>query len=385
MLNNDVEDGLDNEFNTDAHLDLVTPPVVKAGGGNDVTFVTDLDSTEPQQRISPQELFGDNLKEGNLPNFDAEFKVIENNRVRVIELKDVESMIMNQNNISQEDARMVDSVFGGLFSSRLSEKEFTKAPSQTNFSCTASFMKMKIATEELQVMNGMASFFTAPLEGMDSFVKYIKETFEPNAIEEITAIQSEFRLVLDNIFTSKNTVLPVEQSSINILTASIDSLKLDHIGDMVQGMEEEDRNKARSNLDSAIRALTALSCPKFTHFILSCIDGNPKIASGIDTMTSDDKLTIGDLVTVYQNTCLLAGISCLSEVAYETLEAFKKNVQGLENCEQDFDSLNRFIVDNTPDVLAQSKDITNCYFLARNLILLNVAMRPVLNFLRFCL
>lgn len=373
-LFNDIMNRL-NKFNRPAHESETS----------NLNIVTSTDPELPTKEISEEELFGPNLEEGKLPDFNATFKVIDEGRLKIIDLKEIEADILGQESICQEDINKISSLIDNFLGPKLSLEEFTKKPSKANFEKTCFSLRKRISAEELNFSNSLSNYFSEPEESVKSFVTFIQETFIPSTKEQVLYFQSQYREILDNIFDSKNVVLLLKNQSVNILNTPIEDIVLEtDLKDLVQDFSKETKLDAATYLNKALTALKSLLNGKLNRFLLTTIEGKSEISHSHDVMIQD-KVTIGDLVVLYQNMLMVNGLDFISEKVTKAYEDYNRVKQEIETSDQDFDTLNAKILELSPVIDSATQDLTNAFVLVKKIILLNVSIPYIMNFLKFCL
>ena len=91
---------------------------------------------------SPKALFGDNVKEGEVPELDAEFVILDEGVDRFYDIHEIKHRLGESNGIAKEDAQDINELIPGFISSRQPLAYFSQEKSRTQF---------KPAMEELNV------------------------------------------------------------------------------------------------------------------------------------------------------------------------------------------------------------------------------------------
>jgi hypothetical protein len=138
-LNDDVETGLTlptEELIELPHVQSDTPPLT-------------IQTAVPASSIIPESTpdIMPATAPGQIPDLKAKFDLISDKAHHLVDLKEVESMLLDQKTISQESAQVVDDYFGGLFSPRLPKASFTVTPSLTNYGCVVRYAKEVLERE----------------------------------------------------------------------------------------------------------------------------------------------------------------------------------------------------------------------------------------------
>lgn len=180
ILNDDTEDGLTPEDNL-----AVKPDEIPNGPEHQVSLITPADNTKDlNAEVTPVDLFGPSAKVGELPNFDAQFQIVEDDTVKTVDLKDIQEQFSNQATISQEEAHYLDGRLQGQVFKAFNKNSFTKSPTRVNLSGVQKFLADKLALESLERTKEISIFFTQPTVTAVEIINYVLETTLP-ALREI--------------------------------------------------------------------------------------------------------------------------------------------------------------------------------------------------------
>lgn len=380
-LNDDVTDDLEAGFDP---AGLVTPPM-KTSGQSDVIIATSSDCAAPITPVSNQALFGKGLELGTVPDINAEFAIVEQNRVHLVDLKEVEEAILGRDAISQEDAVLIDSTFGSFFSTRLSQEEFTRAPSKTNFPYASVFIRKRIAKEEVVIFENLANFVEKPIAELKQFQAAIDAAI-PQIREAIEASQAQFSDVIKTIHTSKNTIFPVGELFVNLITTPVNELPLEKFDfKAIGGLPEASANFLKAVevlqtvfqeahlpyfIDMVVRDDEGLAA-QWVHYPQQCLRYLPRV-------------TLGDLVAVYQTYSVFGRLSSLSTEVTQAIRFFESRHAELQELAQDFATINDYILTHTTDIVQVSRRIQVLHDVVKNMVIVNSAMKPIFTFLAYC-
>lgn len=379
-LNDDIEDGLDSGFDPSSMMGLEAPQSNEPK--KDITLVTPVDGGG---KDIPADI-SDEMKTtepGVLPNLDAKIALVEEGRTKVVELKEVESMIEGHGGVSQESASLIQHLTGSFFHSKLSEKEFTSLPSRTNLAVTSNFLKNRIAQEQASLFGNVKVFTSEPLEEMKLFQHHITHIYTPYVKEQTFMLQREFEDVISNIEASKNTVLPSGNEFVNIATTRLNQLMLKGVqfGDAV-GKE----NTLPDNFTKSVDLIRSLfDCPKFTELFAAMLEERD-----IDDMTGSEPFipntpNLIELVSLYKGNKILRALDELENTVKVVINNFADLGRTIEDCGEDFDKLNNCLLDNAERIKNLSSTISLLHGFSKKLIALNFAMRNVFTLLKYCL
>lgn len=108
---------------------------------------------EPKSVIEPSvnELFGDEIIPGEVPNLNAEFEIIEQRRNALDDFKSVALNIEEKKSVCQEDIKLLDSISPGFINDERPIGYFTKLPTKTYFEETIRDMNLHISKESISL------------------------------------------------------------------------------------------------------------------------------------------------------------------------------------------------------------------------------------------
>lgn len=158
-LNDDVEEGLlsleeiaelekdISDIHEEPNVNPIQPQPDKI-----VLVANDLDE-QPEEIKEPsaQELFGDSIIPGEVPNLNAEFEIVEQRRNALDDFKSVALDIESKQTVCQEDIKLLDSISPGFINEERPIGYFTKLPTKTYLKETLRDMKLHISKESISL------------------------------------------------------------------------------------------------------------------------------------------------------------------------------------------------------------------------------------------
>lgn len=378
-LNDLVDEDLDGSL--DPSDSLITPPNTNVGKEKEVTIVTP-DHPVDEQRGSIDKLFKD-AEAGELPNLDIKFKLLERGRSSIVELKEIEQALINEDAISQEHANYVDYRFGNLYTTRLTPKQFTKVPTKCGFKETLSFVGMKISQETAGLISLIDSAIDKPLEDLKQFEYQVAHTYLPYMQDQIRTIKTEFEDVLKDIEVSKNTVLPIGSEFLNIVTCPIDHIPAKELDFSNTAIKENDNLPSHfvSALETLVDSLKYINLSHFIHETLK--DKRFKFDSPYEQVPP--VLSLLDLVYLYKADLFEDNLIEVKETLLKTVDDMKTLSSELRKVVDNPDELNQKLLEKSQELRVISYRAGVCYGISRQIITVNTAMKEVFAFLRFCL
>lgn len=272
-LNDDVKDDLDPEFDAEKELgdDLVVPPQDNSTD-TEISIITPTD-VPIDADVSDQTLF-ENPVPGELPDLKATITLIKSDGDKIVDLKDIESLVINQECISLESATMIDDYFGGFFSAELAKNSFTHYPTQTNYRYSVKFMQNRISTEEAKLDANIKACLKQAKNTISAKCKLIKDKDFIEAQSFIRNFNVNYEEHIQAVINSKDLIIPVGSQFINLLEEPITKLAL----------ANADWSRAKINPNGFIDAVAALqshldnpSLLKFFHWVITTNSDSTKL------------------------------------------------------------------------------------------------------------
>ena len=180
ILNEDTDDGLEPVDSL-----VVKPDEIPQGSGSQKTIVTPENNTKDLNgEVTPADLFGPNVKVGELPNFDAQFQIVEDNAIKTVDLMDIQEQFSNQGTISQEEAHYLDGQLDGGVFKLFHAKSFTVRPTKANLVPVQNLLASRVAVESLELTKEISIFFTQPAVAAVEIINTVVEQTLP-ALKEL--------------------------------------------------------------------------------------------------------------------------------------------------------------------------------------------------------
>lgn len=199
----------DNEPSTD--LSIITP----VGG-----------DMERHENVTDEELFGSNIVPGELPDIQAKVAMVEEDKVKIANLKDLEATITTRGAVSRDDAISVESLAGDFVSQFHSLNCFSRAPSRVNYDATNTYMVRRVAAEEEAGCDHISSMIKTAVEFAKSLAAKADDKLIGSLVDQIDSIKNHLE---DHPLEVAQAVFPLNGSFLNVLTAPLKDLKLDEI------------------------------------------------------------------------------------------------------------------------------------------------------------
>lgn len=372
-LNDDVEEGLTQAIQPD---ELIQPPTSNDKPQTEFTFVTDTNSKQVQPNTDGIDIINGVPDSGKLPDINPQFEIVEQGHITVTNLKQVEEQIIGQDNISREDANLIDDMFGDFFNSRLSAREFTHMRTKTNFPYAIRFMRERIAQESSELFSKFEVFFEEPLEDFKQFEHHYEHYYVPFIRDQILSIKSRHSDVLEKIFESNNVVIPwgpEQKQLINLLT-------------LPTTVELADNKAIEPELDQALNNIRViLTNATFVGYLQSVLSKGISTAEWKQLISHDDYydnvLTLGDLIRFYQSEFIPASLDSMLLTIHDTVSSFNDLAEKASSIETDFEKLDEYIVKHIPELKSLNDHLQTLFEVAKNMTLLNASADAFLEYL----
>ena len=299
-INDDVELGLMPGFDplgvdTVNKDTLINPPTANETQVQP-TIITDVSQKLPSQTTSANDFFGDNYVLGEVPDIEANIKVIDTAKEALENLSYVKSELTRHNSISKEDYLSIEPLLTKN-KPRVSLEEFSKTRSKTHYKTVMESIDQAIEIEKEAITKTYQSLYDESLEDLEEYVEHFERYYLPFIQSMLEKVAFGFGEMLERLSSSKNVyVFDKENKLINLReTAILDSPILDEL--------VSDDSQWHHGL-KIIR--TAISIPALAHFIWTVNTGRKghyhlyaqTMAEGI---SYGKEMTLGDLITFYRN------------------------------------------------------------------------------------
>lgn len=371
-INDSVELGLMPGFDPLGIDSISKDNLVNAPTANETktqpTIITDVNQKTPTQTTQASDFFGDNYVLGEVPDIEANVKIIDTSREALENLVYARSGLIKNNTISKEDFLSIQPLLTKN-KPRVSVEEFSKIRSKTHYKTVLESLDEAIQIEKQAITNAYECLYDEALEDLEEYVEHFERHYLPFIQSMLAKVSSSFGSMLDDLSTSKNVyVFDTENKLVNLReTTILDSPVLD---DLVSS-----DNQWHHGL-KIIR--TAISIPAVAHFIWTVNTGREGhyhlyAQTTAEGMSYAKEMTLGDLVNFYRsgeiittllNEMLVESQGCVSEL--ESMKSSLENKDEVEVHQHAFSNSDRLV--HISSSFMYNKSVTD------NLGLLNVAL-----------
>jgi len=145
----------------------------------------------------------------NIPDLSIEFKLVEDQNIKLISLKDIDNDISKSGTIDSGRAEIMAESFTELFSV-VPKNGFTHIPTKVGYKETQVYVKSIVAKEEAQLMDLFKTYIEGPLTDTFSMITSIKENYLPGLIRISESLRSELQVNHEKILGNPNSTIPLK-------------------------------------------------------------------------------------------------------------------------------------------------------------------------------
>lgn len=187
---------------------FVKPPQ-SSNNAPSVTLVSTDEVTDPKDEHPPtaQDLFGSNPIMGEVPNIDAQLKLVEDGHSKTVDLKDIESTLLGKETVSQEDAQYLNQYCPNLLETH-SIKEFSTLPSRTHHKTLLRYAREALLSSETEVMGLTDESFDLLHRGITEFHAYVEDKAMAYLKNQLKVIHKTYSESMEEALESSNMVVP---------------------------------------------------------------------------------------------------------------------------------------------------------------------------------
>lgn len=236
-LNDDVDEGLEDleeDFKPEEiNLDPITPNINSNQPEPDpVILVTQNYSNKEGENKEPsiQDLFGDAVIPGEIPNLNAEFVIIQQRSDSLDDFKTTSFAIGDRKSICQEDAKLLDALAPGFLNDETKPiGYFTKDNTKTFFDETVKDMNSYVYNENKEIDELLKNHLTKLDKQYNDFINIYVSKYKTLLLEQNINIK---KLFFDIVLNHKNDIscLLKDNHVLNyLLSISISTIDTDEI------------------------------------------------------------------------------------------------------------------------------------------------------------
>jgi len=141
---------------------------------------------------------------GELPKVDIDFKIIDDQKTKIVGFQEVESVLLNNKTISQETAQFIESKIPGFLSGDKDILRFTKQPSVIGYSKALNYVKNQISVESESLYQNLGSmikeYYLNESNKVDDFIANELDSF----IYDVETFVSDATALYNKVKFSKN-------------------------------------------------------------------------------------------------------------------------------------------------------------------------------------
>ena len=340
-LNDGALDDIDNNGVVDE--DVIHSPNVVEKSGEQVTIIP----VTPELKANKTDL--SELDIAKLPTMDVEFKIVNDQSSKIVELSDIESDIIGQESIDRNNAKVVNELFG----TELSLEQFTTNKTKVNYSDTVRVMKLRLAQEHEALAKSISTYLSGPVADAKVILEKLKIEYIPVVMDSISVMQYRTSTFEQKMNESKNAIVPYSVSFVDIfkfdlLTTEVDEIEFPNT-DLVSKLV-----RYTANLKEFFKI------PLFKAFFFQCLDGKDdglfnSEFSILDTHEYNSRcVSIADLAKFYS----LSTVGFVYDRAIVNVNDLVKKMSDLEeSLAGDSEKVREYITNNTKDILTLHRAI----------------------------
>lgn len=193
-LNEGVLDDIDSSEHAE-DFEFVEPKTSNTNAPNLDLVIPDKNNGLTEDRPpTAEELFGPNVKPGEVPNIEAEFKTIDEHQQKIVNLEEVEAAIIGSDGISKESAEHFNQYFPG-FLDKIPLNRFTKLPTKVHYGDFLQYSKEAIDAAKTEVSTLSSEFIISMSNAVEAYEDYLEDKAIPyieNQLEIINATYGDF-------------------------------------------------------------------------------------------------------------------------------------------------------------------------------------------------
>lgn len=208
-LNDDIDEGLpaleEDVVDVNEQTDIIDIPTSNPTQPDpDPVVLKTNDSADTRDFIEPStsDLFGIGVVPGELPNFNGEFEIIQRRKNDLKDFADVKETIQNKRSISQEDARLLDTLIPGFINNNRLIEFYTKDNSQTLLRESIVAMENIIKNEENQLEERLKIHISNLINRYNNLIILYKTDF----LDKLSSQSNEVKNLLENVVIFNDNV-----------------------------------------------------------------------------------------------------------------------------------------------------------------------------------
>lgn len=193
----------------DEGFDFVEPKQSNPNPPNIDIVVPDKENKLEEDRPpTAEELFGPNVQPGEVPNVEAEFKVINDQQAKIVNLEEVESAIIGSDGISKESAEHFNQYFPG-FLDKIPLNRFSKLPTKVHYGDFLQYSKEAIDIAKSEVVNMSSEFIISISSAVEAYEDYLEDKAVPYIKNQLEVINTTYGDFIRGINAESKILVPV--------------------------------------------------------------------------------------------------------------------------------------------------------------------------------
>lgn len=324
--------------NLELDPDIVLPNATNSDIKVNKTFQVPIDHYDPKG-LSPQTPsisdgpLGDQIP-GELPITNIDFKIIDDQKTKIVSFQEIESILMTNRTVSQETAKLIDSKIPGFLAKESTIMKFTVSPSKAGYDTALRYVQETISQEFETIYPELLSFVKAYFEtGLKQLTEFLQEK-KNQFIDTVETIKEDIE-EQERVTSSKNLIVAMGENAFhNLLTDTFDELKGQSLSEETV-LSNVNYTHAHESLCILMNCVEKESIAKLIHILrMSSFDAKQFYSLPSSLVCETGSLTGADLISLVVNTDLDTCLDQLFEQFNQYLEEKKEIVNQLRDADK---------------------------------------------------
>jgi hypothetical protein len=163
---------------------------------------------------------------GQLPKVDIDFKIVDDQKTKIVGFQEVESLLLNNKTVSQETAQFIEAKIPGFLTDDKALLRYTKHPSLIGYPKALQYVRKQIAVESDSLYQNLGSMIKEYYLDESTKVEEFISTQLDSFIADIETFQSDMVEIYNKVKSSVNTQFAdIDGTFKNLFKDSFSTLK----------------------------------------------------------------------------------------------------------------------------------------------------------------
>lgn len=343
--------------------EVVQPEDIAKPDGEKVILSTDFSKeTGRHDEVQKEDLFGTEVNDGQLPDLNAKFVKVQNDAIKVIDMKEFMDNIGKSSLMDRDKAVSIESMFGNFFNKTNIPEMYSIAPAKTGYDKAIKHMQKVISVEEQTVVDSANAYVTLAYDNITALAEKMNNEVVPDVLSLLRDTQSYTSKSVRQIFDSRDTLPMLDENDQEVDISILDTERERQFHLPYENDHVEPLNRALNAFNNYLKS------KELVHFLTKRLDQGVtpepyKEPSHLDLNESIDGLYLNymsylstlDMYIIFSYVFsdeFVKSVDSLKYIYTTSSEVYKKISDGtepfkLDNEALDFSRLNKFIVDNS--------------------------------------